>query len=282
MQCITPHIPIPPELCTCHTALWFSNPPRGVLPKKSSRSSKTQSHGFQMAGAHHTSRVFPHSAPAFTWLAIPTGVVCVWDEPGWEAGCYHCSRSACDFFFLCVPTCNFIARLLFHSVFYCTFYYRSLVSIAVRYQGASFSCCSLPVETGKRCPAEVELSVSGVCMVQCNLKTPGLVYSESCLQRCSVHILQKSQAERAAGGLALLSKSGHSFLIIYNLCLQCIAHHDERTLTGNFLDVQLLLLSLTRNPKQSSPRAQHTATLPGLGAQRRWVCSLLTSHQPQE
>lgn len=73
--------------------------PGGILPKKSSRSSKTLSHGFRVAGAHHTSCVFPHSAPAFTCLAIPTGVVCVWDEPGWEAGCYHCSRSACDFFF---------------------------------------------------------------------------------------------------------------------------------------------------------------------------------------
>lgn len=159
--------------------------PGGILPEKSSRSSKTLSHGFRVAGAHHTSCVFPHSAPAFTCLVIPTGVVCMWDEPGWEAGCYHCSRSACDFF-LCVSTRHFIARLLFHSVFYCTFYYRSLVSIGVRYQGASFSRCSPPVKTGKRCPAEAGLSASGVCMVQRNLKTPGLVYSKSCLQRCSM------------------------------------------------------------------------------------------------
>ena len=88
-------------------------------------------------------------------------------------------------FFLCVSTCHFIARLLFHSVFYCTFYYRSLVSTGVRYQGASFSRCSPPVKTGKRCPAEAGLSASGVCMVQRNLKTPGLVYSKRCLQRCS-------------------------------------------------------------------------------------------------
>ena len=51
--------------------------PGGILPEKSSRSSKTLSHGFRVAGAHHTSCVFPHSAPAFTCLVIPTGVVCM-------------------------------------------------------------------------------------------------------------------------------------------------------------------------------------------------------------
>lgn len=154
------------------------------------------------------------------------------------------------------------------------------MSIGVRYQGASFSCCSLPVKIGKRCPAEAGLSVSGVCMVQCNLKTSGLVCSKSCLQCCSTHILHKSQAERAAGRLALLSKLGHSFLIIYNLCLQRIAHHDECTLTGNFLVVQLLLFSLTRNPKAELLSSSAGRCSAGPSACR--VCSLLTSRQPQE
>lgn len=48
-------------------------------------------------------------------------------------------------FFLCVPTCNFITWLLFHSGFYSTFYYRSLVGIGVSNWRAGSCHCSLPV-----------------------------------------------------------------------------------------------------------------------------------------
>lgn len=95
-------------------------------------------------------------------------------------------------FFLCVPTCNFITWLLFHSGFYCTFYYRSLVGTGVSYWGASFSCCSLPVKNrylgGQQ---KLLFSVCKVWMLRWNLKDARF----SLLKKLSVLLLHTHPKE---------------------------------------------------------------------------------------
>lgn len=96
-----------------------------------------------------------------------------------------------------------------------------------------------------------------------------------------MHVLKKSLTPAQADGecwkeltgrLALLSELGHSFLIIYNLYLQCIAQHEECSETGNFLDIKLVLFCLRRSPYAESP------SLAGpRGRSALWLCSLLTS-----
>lgn len=165
----------------------------------------------------------------------------------------------CMWFFLCVPTCNFITRLLFHSGFYCTFYYRSLVGIGVSNWRASSCRSGLPVKNrhlgGQQ---KLVFSICEVCTLWWNLK------------RCWCRLLKKpsallfharpaevsnaaAQAEgeclkELTGTLVLLSELGHSLLIIYNLSLQCTAQHGEYSQTGNFLDIKLVPFSLTRDP----------------------------------
>lgn len=100
-----------------------------------------------MVDTHHT----------FTWFHLLCSYSC-FQLVGNTQGCGLCVRLdrlrgrllslflQCMWFFLCVPTCNFITWLLFHSGFYCTFYYRSLVGIGVSNWRASFCRCNLPVK----------------------------------------------------------------------------------------------------------------------------------------
>lgn len=77
----------------------------------------------------------------------------------------------CMWFLLYVPTCNFITWLLFHSVFYCTFYYRSLVGTGVSNWRASCWRCGLPVKS--RCwggQHKLVFSICDVCTLWWNLR----------------------------------------------------------------------------------------------------------------
>lgn len=86
------------------------------------------------------------------------------------------------------------------------------------------------------------------------------------------------------GRLALLSELGHSFLIIYNLYLQCIAQHEECFETGNFLDIKLVLFCLRRSPYAESPSGTQQLPLVRWGSGQVSIVAVLPPdlQQPQE
>lgn len=197
-------------------------------------------------------------------------------------------------FFLCVPTCNFITWLLFHSGFYSTFYYRSLVGIGVSNRRAGSCHCSLPViNTYVGGQWKLVFSICEVCAWWWNLKRCLDHLLRSHLHEWFMHVLKKSLTPAQAdsecwkeltGRLVLLSELGHSSLIIYNLCLQCIAQHEKCSETGNSLDIKVVLFCLTRSPCAESPSGTQELPLVRWASGQVSIVAVLPPdlHQPQE
>lgn len=124
-------------------------------------------------------------------------------------------------------------------------------------------------------------------------KMPGGIYSRAtCMTgdcwRLPEEVSNTSPGRRRAlreltGRLALLSELGHSFLIIYNLYLQCTAQHEECFETGNSWTSNLCCFVSGGVPTQSPPRARSNCRWSAgpWGKAALCLCSLLTSSSPK-
>lgn len=153
------------------------------------------------------------------------------------------------------------------------------MGIGVSNWRAGFCRCSLPVKN--RYWGGQWKVVFSICALWWNLKRCLVLFTQKaiCIHSCFMNVPKKfltalaegKSSKELTGRLVLLSKLCHSFLIIWNLYLHCVAQHDEYSQTGNFLGIKLLLFSLTRSPEESESRVPLGTQEPllGLGASQR-------------
>lgn len=188
-------------------------------------------------------------------------------------------------FLLYVPTCNFIAWLLFHSGFYCTFYTGVLwvLALATGERAAGAGACrwkpGAEVASTSWCSPSVKSVHCGETSEDawCRLlqKAPALMVHARPEEVSNPAALAEGQCWK--GRSVLLSEPGTQSWLFPATIRRAL--HSTRSI----LRQETSWMSLT-TPKRSPPWT-HKKCRSSAGAEgkpARWTCSLLTSSQPQE